>query len=61
MDLIKREEKIENVSRIAKAQEYQKVKVLEKIQYDNQRSEHLRREKEKLLDTRFAVRREADK
>ena len=31
MDLIKREEKIENVARIAKAQEYKKQKTLEKI------------------------------
>ena len=35
MDLIKREEKFENVTRIAKAQDYQKQKVLEKIDYDN--------------------------
>lgn len=61
MDLIKREEKIENVNRIAKAQEYQKQKVLEKIDYDNSRSAHLRKEREKLLETRFAVRREANK
>lgn len=61
MDLIKREEKLENVDRIAKAQEYKKHKVLEKIEYGNMKSEHLRREKDKLIDTRFAVRREADK
>ncbi len=61
MDLIKREDKLENVDRIAKAQEYKKTKVLEKIEFGNAKSEHVRREKEKLLETRFAVRREADK
>lgn len=61
MDLIKREEKIENVTRIAKAQDYQKQKTLEKIQYDNMKSVQLQREKDKLLETRFQVRREADK
>lgn len=61
IDLIKREEKFENVERISKAQNYKKQKILEKIDFDNMKSEHLRKEKEKLLDTRFTVRREADK
>ena len=61
MEMIKREEKVENVQRISKAQEYMKEKIVEKIQYDNAKSEHLRREKEKLLETRFMVRRVADK
>jgi hypothetical protein len=61
MELLKREEKIENVDRIAKAQEYKKAKILEKIEFDNMKTEHVRREKEKLMDTRFSVRREADK
>jgi hypothetical protein len=61
MDLIKREEKLENVERIAKAQEYKKAKVLEKIEFGNLKTEHVKKEREKLLDTRFQVRREADK
>lgn len=61
LDLIKREEKFENVDRISKAQEYKKAKIIEKIEFDNMKSEHLRKEKEKLIDTRFSVRREADK
>lgn len=61
MELLKREEKLENVERIAKAQEYKKNKILEKIEFDNERSTSLKKEKEKLLETRFAVRREADK
>lgn len=61
MDLIKREEKLENVDRISKAQDYKKTKVLEKIEYGNMKSEHVRKEKEKLMETRFSVRREAEK
>ena len=61
MELLKREEKMETVDRISKAQDYKKTKILEKIDYDNEKSALLRREKEKLLETRFAVRREADK
>jgi hypothetical protein len=61
LDLIKREEKFENVERIARAQNYKKQKILEKIEYDNLKSEHVRAEKAKLLETRFVVRREADK
>lgn len=61
MDLLKREEKIENVERIGKAQDYKKQKILEKIEFDNMKTEHVKREKEKLMDTRFSVRREADK
>lgn len=60
MDLLKREEKFENVERIAKAQNYKKQKILEKIEFDNLKTEHLRKEKAKLLETRFAVRRQAD-
>jgi len=35
LDLIKREDKLENVERIGKAQEYKKHKVLEKIEFGN--------------------------
>ncbi len=61
MELIKREDRQENVERISKAQQYQKDIVQEKIQYDNMRSMQVQREKEKLLESRFQVRREADK
>ena len=61
MDLIKREDKLENVGRIGKAQEYKKLKVLEKIEFGNMKGEQIKKEKEKLLETRFHVRREADK
>ena len=60
-DLLKREEKLENVERIARAQEYKKQKVLEKIEFGNVKTEHVKREREKLMETRFAVRREAER
>jgi len=34
---------------------------MEKIDYDNMKTEHVKREKSKLLETRFQVRREAEK
>lgn len=61
MDLIKREEKVENVERIAKAQQYQKARILEKIEFDNLKTSQVRKEKDKLLETRFQVRREAER
>jgi hypothetical protein len=60
-DLIKREDKMENVDRISRANEYKKQKILEKIEYDNMKANQVSREKEKLMETRFAVRREAEK
>jgi hypothetical protein len=61
MEMIKREDKLENVDRITKATEYKKHKILEKIEYDNVKSQHVQKEKEKLMETRFSVRREAEK
>ena len=61
MDLIKREDKLENVDRITKANEYKKAKILEKIEFDNIKGDHIKKEKGKLMETRFAVRKEADK
>ena len=60
-DLIKREDKLENVQRITKANEHKKRKILEKIEFGNMKGEHIRKEKGKLMETRFAVRKEADK
>jgi hypothetical protein len=61
MELIKREDRLENVDRITKANEYKKGKILEKIEFDNIKGDHIRKEKGKLMETRFAVRKEADK
>ncbi len=38
LEMIKREDRLENVARIAKAQDYKKNKILEKIDYDNAKS-----------------------
>lgn len=35
MDLIKREQKVDNVDRISKANDYKKLKILEKIEFGN--------------------------
>ena len=59
-DLMRREEKEENIIRISKAQQYKKSKVLEKIESDKSRANSIRKEKDKLQETRFFVRREAD-
>ena len=57
MDLLKREERLENVARIAKANEYQALKIKQKIEFDQQRGEAFMAEKKELLETRFTVRR----
>lgn len=59
--MIKREDKNENVERISKANEYKKAKIMEKIQFDNLKAQSVSREKEKLMETRFHVRKEAEK
>ena len=41
MDLIRREDKQENIERIMKAQEYKKQKIMEKIEYDNMKTAHV--------------------
>jgi hypothetical protein len=50
--MIQREDRQENVARIAKATEYHKQKILEKIEYDNTKSKTVRSEKSKLMEMR---------
>jgi hypothetical protein len=38
IDLIKREQKMDNVDRISKANDYKKQKILEKIEFGNQKT-----------------------
>lgn len=59
-ELLKREERLDNVARIARANKYQADKIKQKIEYDKQRGERLMAEKKNMLDTRFAVRRQAE-
>jgi len=60
-EMIMREDRQENVERISKAQDYHKKKILDKIEYDSQKSVAVKGEKGKLMEMRAQVRREADK
>ena len=51
-ELIKQEDKQENVKRIAKAQEYHKKRILDKIEYDNLKSQTVKEERGKLKEVR---------
>ena len=61
MEQIKREERLENVTRIAKARDYQQAKVMDRINQDNQRGIALMNEKQELLNRRIIVRKQAEK
>lgn len=58
---MKREERLENVERINKANRYAAQKVKDKIEFDKARGEAIQKEKADALSTRFMVRRQADK
>ena len=57
MEMIKREDRLENVERIARANEHQQMKIMKKIKEDDLRGQALQKEKMAMLETRFAVRR----
>ena len=57
ISLIKREDRLENVERIARANQYQQKKIMHKIELDKQKTDALMAEKANMLETRFAVRR----
>ena len=57
---MKREERLENVTRIGRANEYAASKVKQKIEFDMRKAESIAAEKAEMLATRFAVRRQAD-
>ena len=59
-ELLKREDRLDNVARIARANKYQANRIKQKIDFDKQRGEQLMAEKKNMLDTRFAVRRQAE-
>lgn len=59
-ELLKREERLENVARIAKANEYAAIKVKNKIEFDMRKAESIAAGKAEMLATRFQVRRQAD-
>jgi len=57
---IQREDRVENVQRIARAQEFQRQKMLEKIEEDNAKARKIKEDMQKLLETRKRLRAEAD-
>ena len=59
-EMIKREERLENVTRIAKANEYQNKIVSDKIEYDKIKGDMIMKEKSDMLNNRFSARREAE-
>ena len=59
--MIKREDSLENVQRIARANACHQRKIMEKIELDKRKGEQLAQEKRNMLETRFAVRRQAEK
>ncbi|MDR3582048.1 MAG: hypothetical protein P4L67_02110 [Candidatus Pacebacteria bacterium] len=59
-NVIKRTDRQETVKRISKINDYQREKILERIENDNERAERIRMEKAALLDTRQKLRKEVD-
>lgn len=51
-ELLRMEDKQDNVKRISKANEFKKNRILGKIEYDNMKAETVRSEKSKLMETR---------
>lgn len=60
-EALRREEKQDNVQRIARAQEYKKKIIMDKIEYDSSKADSLRLEKERLFSSRATIRRDADR
>jgi len=60
LELIKKNDKQENVQRIARMQEYQKEKLMEKINHDTDRALQIKNEKDSLLSMRMNIRREME-
>jgi hypothetical protein len=60
-EALRREEKQANVQRIARAQEYKKKIIMDKIEYDSNKADSLKLEKERLFSSRAIIRREADR
>lgn len=59
--MIKREERLENVQRIYKANKYAQEVIKKKIEEDDARGKKLQEEKSMALETRLTIRRQAEK
>ena len=60
MDMMKREERLENVARIARANENTQHKIMLKIQADKEKADRIVKEKNEMFANRMAVRKKAD-
>lgn len=60
MDFMKELDRNENVRRIQDMQEYRRVKLLEKIEKDNERTRQIRQEQDNLLNMRLKIRQEME-
>jgi len=60
VDYLKTTDRLENVERIREIQEYEKQKLLKRIEDDNQRAVRLRKEQDDLIAMRQKIRREMD-
>ena len=61
MEMINRENKLENVARIGRANEYEHYKVMQKIQADKDKADEIARQRQQLLGLRANVRQQADR
>lgn len=61
MAAITREEKLEMVERMGRAQAWQKKQIENKVQKDAKRAERLQKEKHDIFELRTGMRRDADK
>ena len=60
IEMMKREERLENVNRIARANEHAQHKTMLKIQADKEKAEKIMKEKNDMFEKRMAVRKKAD-
>ena len=61
LEYLKRHDRQETVDRIMRIQQYERERVMEKIQGDDIRTQQLKEEKQGLLAARFQMRSQADK
>lgn len=60
LEMMKREERLENVARIARANTYQQHKIMLRIEKDKEKAEKIAKDKAEIMQKRAAIRRRAD-
>ena len=60
LERLKSQDRLENVERIKEIQEYQRQKLMERIEKDNQRAGQIRQEQENIIAMRQKIRRDMD-